>query len=405
MGRLRFEASGARGSFAGALACLLLPALAAAQVDDFRRCIGNIEQQAVARGIAAATAREVLAGVSPLERVVTADRNQPEFVESFATYLGRRATEERVQRGRALRSRYRGLLNELTAEYGVPGQYVVAFWGLESDFGRIPGDVPVFNALATLACDGRRGEYFTTELIDALTIAERGDVDHRAMLGSWAGAMGQTQFMPSVYLDYAVDGDGDGKVDIWNSAPDALASAARYLQGLDWQTGLRWGREVLLPESFDYFLAGTDTRQALPEWRRLGVTNVNGDLMQALDIDASLLLPAGSDGPAFLVYHNFHVIMAWNRSEFFALAVGHLADRIAGGSALTVMPPDRPHVSRRQLMAVQRALREHGHDSGRPDGVLGPMTRSAIRDFQRARGWPADGYPHPELLQALGIAD
>lgn len=386
-------------------AAALSPTGAAAQPAGFAQCIARIEALAVDSGVRPQTAREVLATVEPLERVITADRNQPEFIESFGDYLGRRVTPDRVARGRDLLATHRELLSDLTARYGVPGRYVVALWGLETDYGRVLGNVPVFNALATLACDDRRPEYFTDELIGALEIADRGDVHHSAMIGSWAGAMGQTQFMPSAYLAHAADGDGDGRVDVWNSVPDALASAARLLRDLGWRTGLRWGREVRLPDGFDYFLAGLDNERPLTEWRDLGLTDTAGRPVPALDIDASVLVPSGSRGPAFLVYENFRVIMAWNNSQSFALSVGHLADRIAGGGQLTVAPFDGPPMTREQLMAVQRGLNERGHDAGAPDGILGPATRNAIREFQRTRGWAADGFPTPELLEALGAAD
>lgn len=385
-----------------------LPAAAVAQSEElisrteFAQCLKRLERDAVERGIQPATAERVLAHVEPLERVVAADRGQPEFVDTFARYLGRRVTPERVATGRALYAEHRELLARLTREHGVPGHYLVAFWALETNYGRVLGNVPVFDALATLACDQRRSAYFTAELVDALRIADRGDVDERAMMGSWAGAMGHTQFMPSAYLAHARDGDGDGKVDLWSSVADALSSAAGYLRALGWQRGIRWGREVLLPEGFDYYLAGTGER-SLSAWRELGVTNVEGELVPALDIEAALLLPAGQRGPAFLVYQNFDTIMRWNRSQFFALTVGHLADRITGAEALTRPPPEDTALTREQLEGVQRALKERGYDSGAIDGRLGPATRGAIRELQRELGRPADGFPDAALLEALGV--
>jgi membrane-bound lytic murein transglycosylase B len=220
------------------------------------------------------------------------------------------------------------------------------------------------------------------------------------MVGSWAGAMGQTQFLPSAFLDHAVDGDGDGKIDLWQSAPDALASASRYLASLGWRSEYRWGREVLLPEGFDYAAAGRDRSRPLREWRELDVRDTSGNLLPALEIDTAILVPAGRDGPAFAIYANFEVIMRWNRSENFALAVGHLADRIAGAGPLEVPPPDRPPLARAELRALQEALAALGYDPGEPDGVLGPATRAAIRAFQSAEGLVADGYPTPEVLAA-----
>lgn len=391
-----------RACLYGLLAAASLPTGAAAQ-SEFVECIGRLERLAVERGVQAQTAERVLARVEPLERVIAADRNQPEFVDTFASYLGRRVTAERVATGRALYSEHRELLGRLTREHGVPGHYLLAFWAMETNYGRFLGNVPVFDALATLACDQRRSDYFAGELVNALRIADRGDVDDRAMRGSWAGAMGHTQFMPSAYLEHAADGDGDGKVDLWGSVSDALTSGARYLKALGWQTGERWGREVSLPETFDYYLTGAEHRRPLSAWRALGVTDVRGELVPDLDLEAELRLPAGHRGPAFLSYANFEAIMGWNRSEFFALTIGHLADRIAGGAPLAVQPDDSEQLTRVKLEAVQRALNERGYESGAVDGQLGPATRRAIRDFQRARGLPADGFPDPALLIALEV--
>lgn len=378
------------------------PVAAAAQ-HSFDRCVSELQSRAIAEGIDAGTARRVLARANELPRVIAADRAQPEFVATFQDYLDRRVTEERVATGRRLLARYRDRLTTLTDAYGVPGRYLVALWGMETNYGRVLGNIPVFDSLTTLACDDRRSEYFTAELLGALQIVDRGDVDETKMIGSWAGAMGQTQFMPSSYLQYAVDGDGDARVDLWDSVGDAFASAANYLAELQWQRGLRWGREVVLPTSFDYALAGLDKTRPLRDWRELGVTDTSGNPVDDLDLDASLLVPAGHDGPAFLVYENFHVILRWNRSEFFALAVGHLADRIGGGGRLHTPPPRSDALTRAQLMEVQRRLNEAGHDVGEPDGILGPATRAAIREYQRSRGLVADGYVDRTLLRSLGV--
>jgi len=380
---------------------LLAPAALAQE--GFYQCRDRLASVAVARGISEAVATSVLAGVEPLERVITADRNQPEFVQSFDQYLGIRVTADRVAAGRVLYDQYRSLLDGLTARYGVPGQYLVAFWGLESNFGSVLGNIPVFDSLTTLACDQRRSDYFTDELIQAMTIVERGDAEPAEMTGSWAGAMGQTQFMPSVYIAHAVDGDGDGRANLWRSAPDALASAARYLSSMGWDAGFRWGREVSLPAGFDYSLAGRDRPQSLAAWRRLGVETVTGEPVPAADIDAALLVPAGADGPAFLVYDNFDVIMRWNRSEFFALSIGHLADRIAGAGGLSRPPPAGERLSRDQLRAIQAALNDLGFDAGSADGVPGPATSAAVRAFQLSRNLVADGFADPELAVELGI--
>jgi membrane-bound lytic murein transglycosylase B len=382
---------------------LALSAVPGVAQDAFEQCRDRLASLAIDRGISESVATSVLAEVELLETVISADRNQPEFVQSFAQYLGARVTATRIATGRALYAQYRELLDRLAAVYGVPGQYLVAFWGLESNFGSFLGNIPVFDSLTTLACDQRRSEYFTDELINAMTIVERGDAVPEEMIGSWAGAMGQTQFMPSVYLEHAVDGDGDGRANLWQSAPDALSSAARYLGSMGWQTGFRWGREVSLPADFDYSFAGRDLPKQLSEWRELGIRNVSGERVPALDIEAALLVPAGSDGPAFLIYNNFDAIMRWNRSEFFALSIGHLADRIAGAGTLSRPPPEGEQLTRDQMRAIQQALADVGFDPGPIDGVPGSATRSAIRAFQASRNLTADGFADPDLIVQLGI--
>jgi len=369
---------------------------------DFSQCLLRLETVALERGIRPSTVEVVLATVEPRATVITADRSQPEFVATFADYLGRRVTDERVARGRARYAQHRHLLDRLTREHGVPGQYLIAFWGLETNYGGYLGNVPVFDSLSTLACDTRRSEYFTEQFVNALRIVDRGDVEPSAMVGSWAGAMGQTQFMPGNYLRYAIDGDGDGRVDLWGSTHDALASAANLLRNLNWRPGERWGREVLLPVSFDYGLAGRDQRQSLNEWRGLGVKTTADRPIPVADMHGAVLVPSGYLGPAFLIYDNFDVIMGWNRSEHFALAVGHLADRIAGAEPLAKPPPAQPPISRDAIVQVQEYLAANGYDSGSADGVLGSRSRAAIRELQRDRGLIADGFLSHELLDVLG---
>ena len=372
--------------------------------DDFAACLARLERDARDRGISTAMIAEVFPTIEPSPRVIAADRSQPEFVDTFGAYLGRRVNERRVRLGREHYANQRAFLDRLTAQYGVPGQYLIAFWALETDFGGVLGDVSVFDSLSTLACDNRRSEYFSAEFVNALELASAGHVPVRNMIGSWAGAMGQTQFMPSNYLRYAVDGNGDGVIDLWDER-DALASAAHFVRELGWQPGWRWGREVVLPADFDYALAGRDRRRALSEWSALGLVDVTGDAIPALETQAAVLVPAGHTGPAFLVYENFDVIMRWNRSEYFALTVGHLADRVAGGEALARPPPMTDQMRTEEIERLQRYLAEQGYDVGGVDGQFGPQSRAALRELQRDRGLVPDGYPSRALFDLLALID
>ncbi len=387
-----------------ALALTLTPMTLLAGAENFRTCIDGIGKQAIQEGVDRTVTERVLGQVEYLERVIELDRQQPEFTTPFADYLGRRVTDRRIQQGRALLSEHRALLNRVQAATGIPPAYLLAFWGLETNYGSYFGRMSVPSALATLACDPRRSEYFTGELIAALRIVEEGAIPLERMEGSWAGAMGHVQFMPSVFLRHAVDGDGDGRRDLWNSIPDAMMSAGHFLKDLGWDPGYRWGREVLLPPGFDYGLAGRTARQPLHDWREAGVTDVSGRPVASLDIEAALLLPSGHQGPAFLVYDNFESILGWNRSEFFALSVGHLADRISGAPPLRTPPPaDAPRLSRDQVMQLQTTLNALGFDSGEADGILGPATRNGIRAYQQETGMIPDGFPSRTLLGRLGI--
>ena len=391
--------------------CLLMPlAVIAADAgmlseEAFAQCVAGLQGKAREQGISTETINTSLAGVSFVPRVIELDRRQPEFTETFANYFNRRVTDQRVEQGRALLDTHRELLDEVAEKYGVPAQYLVSFWGLETNYGSYFGRMPVLDSLATLACDGRRSTYFTAELMSALKILDEGAITVDRMKGSWAGAMGHVQFMPDVFLRYAVDGDGDGRRDLWNSLPDAMYSAGNFLRGLGWESGSRWGREVHLPDGFDYHKAGRANKKSLVEWRQMGVRNADGGPLPEADIQAALLVPAGHQGPKFLVYDNFDVIMRWNRSEFYALAVGHLADRIAGAGRLRQPPPDNAvRLSRDQVIELQQTLNKKGFDAGSADGIPGPATRAAISRFQRANNMVADGFASREVLTRLGIS-
>ncbi|WP_330924396.1 lytic murein transglycosylase [Candidatus Sororendozoicomonas aggregata] len=370
---------------------------------EFPKCISRLEQRALDAGVSVAVIKETLGSVKEISRTLELDRKQPEFNETFANYLNKRVTSFRVSEGQKMLARYKPLLDKLTRETGVPQHYLVAFWGLETNFGGYLGTFPVIDTLATLACDERRSEFFSKEVVAALQLIDTHGLPQEQMLGSWAGAMGQTQFMPSTYLLYGVDGENDGVVNLWESIPDAMASAANFLNHLGWQRNLRWGREVRLPANFDYLNAGLKNKKSLRQWHELGLTTAFGGRLPEEDIEASLIIPAGHEGPAFLVYDNFNVIMGWNRSIFYAIAVGHLADRINGSPALHQVPPDVPRLNVSQIKALQVRLNELGFNSGKPDGIIGPATGQAIRDYQASHKMIADGYPGQDVFKALNI--
>jgi membrane-bound lytic murein transglycosylase B len=373
--------------------------------EDFSGCVAALQGTARDRGVSPRVVDEVLGTVRYLENVIELDRRQPEFTQPFTEYYNRRVTTERVRRGRDLLAAHRPLFDRVQNEYGVPAHYLAAFWGLETNFGSYFGNTAVPDSLATLACDPRRSRFFTEELMAALEIIDAGDVAAGNMVGSWAGAMGHVQFMPSIFLRYALDADGDGRRDLWGSVPDAMTSAARFLADLGWQPGMRWGREVRLPDGFDYALAGRDQRRPLHEWVDIGVTDAYGRPLPRAEVPAALLVPSGHRGPAFLVYRNFDVIMGWNRSEFYALSVGRLADEIAGAAPLQQPPPaDAARLARDDVEALQRHLATLGYDVGPADGIFGPATRAALSQFQRSRNLIADGHPDPEVLEAVRIA-
>jgi membrane-bound lytic murein transglycosylase B len=371
--------------------------------NDFAQCVVRLQQKAKDAGISQHIIDTTVAQLTYVPRVIELDNQQPEFTSTFGDYFDKRVTPWRVEQGRKLTIKHQPLLNKLTKEYGVPGQYILAFWGLETNFGSYKGSMSVLDSLATLACDPRRSDYFTGELLQALMLKQQYHFDDNTMVGSWAGAMGHTQFMPTNYRKYAVDGDGDGIADLWNSTADALTSAANFLQHLGWQADERWGREVLLPTDYSFAYLGGKQPLSLVEWRKLNIKQANGQPLSTPDMQASLYLPAGHTGPAFLGYDNFNVIMRWNRSEFYAVAVGHLADRINGSLPLTRAVPKQPRLSRDTVKQLQQKLNNAGFDVGEPDGILGRNSVLGLQAFQQKKGLIADGFPDAQTFIALGL--
>ena len=374
-----------------------------AQEQSFDEWLEELRAEALGLGISEATLDAALTLVEePIPRVLELDKSQPEFVQTFAGYMRNRLSDARIERGKSLLVEYKDLFNRIQQQYGVQPHYLVSFWALESNFGDFTGGFSVVNALATLAYDPRRSDFFRNELLTALRIIEEGHIPVEQMSGSWAGAMGQCQFMPSTFYTYARDGDGDGRVDIWNSVPDVFASAANYLSQNGWQSDERWGREVILPDDFDFTLTGTGIRKTVTQWNSLGIRRVNGNALGNADMLGSIVLPAGSQGPAFLVYDNFRTTMVWNRSTFYAISVGHLADRFVGGGPIINMPSveERP-LSRNEVIELQGLLNAQGIDAGTPDGIMGSRTRAAIRTFQEKANIPTDGYANFDLLETI----
>lgn len=337
-----------------------------------------------------------------LPEVLDRQANQKELLLSVHDYLEITVSDERVRKGRKALRKYRPLMGELEETYRVSADAVLAIWGLETGFGANRGDYPVISALATLAFAGERRAFFADELVAALHIVQAGDIAPEKMLGSWAGAMGHGQFMPSSYLKYAVDHDGDGRRDIWAEDPtDALASIANYLREHGWRSGQPCGEEMYLPDGFDLSLTGRDQVRPVAEWAEHGVRSPRG--LQPVDYgDAMVLLAAGAQGPAYLAYHNFNVFLAYNNSVHYALSVGCLAHRIDGNKKFTRPWPEGQRVlSRADMRELQERLTALGHDTRGADGLAGPNTHRALRNWQVAAGYPADGFPCGEVLDQL----
>ena len=368
---------------------------------SFESWVEELRQEALLLGLSEQTLLVLNDLEAPLERVLDLDNSQPEFVQTFSRYLSLRVTPNQIRQGIDLMQEHRLLLDEVRQIYGVQPHYLVAFWAIESNYGRNTGGFSVLQALATLAFDPRRADFFRQQLFIALQIIEDGHIQAEDMSGSWAGAMGQLQFMPNIFSRFGVDGDGDGRVDIWNSLPDIFHSAANFLSQSGWRGDERWGREVILPLDFDFNLSGTLVRRSLKEWQEIGVRQVDGNPIPVASMQGSVVLPSGADGPAFLAYSNFRTTMIYNPSTFYALTVGHLADRFTGGGPVQRMPDDEQPMSIADVQELQILLNGLGFNSGEPDGRVGRQTRSAIRAYQSQSGLPTDGHASAKLLESL----
>ncbi|MGO3057643.1 lytic murein transglycosylase [Halomonas sp. AOP43-A1-21] len=364
---------------------------------NFEQWLNEFRRFAATQGISEATLATALNGVRYRDRVIELDRYQPEFVRPIWEYLDSAASDTRVNTGRERFEENRQTALEMQQRFGVPAEIVVAIWGIESNYGSNFGDFSTIEALATLAYDGRRRDFARGELLAALRIIEQGDISAERMKGSWAGAMGHTQFIPSSFEAYAVDGDGDGHRDIWGSIPDVMASTANYLARAGWQTGQPWGVEVVLPTSFDY---SQTERLSSAEWSRQGIRALEGELPDFES--AALVIPAGAQGPAFVVGPNFRAILRYNNATSYALAVATLADKIAGRAGIQQSwPRGEAALTRDDVKELQQRLNEAGYGVGGADGVMGPNTREGLRAFQRQQGLTPDAFATQSLLERL----
>lgn len=379
----------------------------AARADEpsFNEWLKGFRAEAAAAGVRRDIIDQAFDGVVMNQRVFELNDNQPEFARSVWDYLDSAISEKRVNDGRTKVAENKALLDRIEAEFGVDQEIIAAIWGLESSYGAVMGDHDVFGALATLGWKGRRTAYGREQLIGALKILQNGYADRSQLRGSWAGAMGQTQFIPTTYLVYAVDHGGDGKRDIWADLDDVFASTANYLRASDYRAGAPWGFEVNLPDGFDYALADVDVSKAAIEWAGAGLSGVHRNL--ATDVDPNLrgrvLLPAGAKGPAFLVFENFEAILKYNRSTSYALAVGLLGEHLAGREKpiAAAWPRTDRALSLDERKTLQQALKDKGFDPGPIDGVIGAGTKRALKAWQKSAGVPADGYASLDTLTRL----
>lgn len=381
---------------------LTLATPAQADQDAFAQCMQQLRAAAPASKLSTQAFDRFTAGLAPDMTVLPLLDRQPEFTTPIWDYLSALVDDERVADGRERLAEWQATLAAVEAAYGVDPATVVAVWGVESNFGRTFGKRPLVSSLATLSCFGRRQSFFRGEFMTTLKILDEGHVAPEALVGSWAGAFGHTQFMPSTFMRIAVDFDGDGRRDLIGSIPDALASTANYLRKSGWKTGQPWGFEVSLPAGYRAAESGRKSKRPMQHWISQGIRMVDGSALPPQSAPAGLLLPAGVDGPAFLVFANFDAIYSYNAAESYALAIAHLSDRLRGGDTFArAWPTDDPGISRAERREVQRKLIALGHDIGEADGIIGSASRKAIEVEQRRLGMPADGRAGRKLLEAL----
>jgi lytic murein transglycosylase len=384
--------------------------ITAKQEQRFEEWVAAFRADAAKAGISETTLDRAFANVQANPRVIELDQSQPEFVKPVWDYLAQSVSDKRIADGRARLAANRAMLDRVARDYGVPPTIIVAFWGIETNYGSNVGSINVFEALATLGWSNpKRDRFARDELLAALRLADTGEVAPERMIGSWAGAVGQTQFLPSSYLKAAVDYDGNGRRDLWTNLPDIFASTANLLDGFGWRRGEPWGYEVRLPPNFDWELAEVDVRKPLAEWAALGVTRADGTPLVGAHAsteqrmaEASILTPAGHRGPAFVTLDNFRAFLKYNNATAYALSVGELADRIAGrGRIVAAWPVGDSPLTRSDAITLQTLLNARGCSAGEPDGLIGPATRRAIRCFQKTIGEVPDGYATTALLERL----
>jgi membrane-bound lytic murein transglycosylase B len=369
---------------------------------EFHSCIAELRPQAERRGISRAAFEANVAGLTPDLRIMDLIDSQPEFTKSIWDYLDVLVSEDRVRDGRAILTRHRATFDAVEKKYGVDRYFIASIWGVESNYSTQIGERSVIRSTATLACIGRRQDYFRDEFLSALEIVARGDLRPDQLKGSWAGAFGPTQFMPSSFKRFAVDFDGDGRRDVVDSVPDLVASTANNLKKDGWVSGQTWGYEVVVPRGFNYLLADHSRVTTIREWERAGISRAGSKAFPRPDDRAFLLIPAGAQGPGFLMLQNFRVIMKYNPAEAYALAIGHLADRLRGGGSLVQPWPRHERVlTWAERYELQQRLGERGFDAGEPDGRLGGRTRNALRQFQASVGQVPDGFASESMLDRL----